>query len=141
MVAKSSIIKIIEQIQHVLPKLVSRFPMIDVLYLFGSRALNKAKAKSDLDLAIFIDQINYISDPLLDLKIGAFFEEKLDINTDIIIMNKVSPIMQHEVLKTGKRLYEKDSKKRAYYELVTFKSHEDARYYQELRRKKETTRG
>ncbi len=141
MVEKSGVMKTIEQIQHALPELNRRFPMIEVLYLFGSRASNKAKIKSDLDLALFIDQVNYTPDPLLDLKIGLFFEEKIGIKTDIVIMNKVSPIMQHEVLKTGKRLYEKDSQKRAYYELITFKSYEDTRYYQELRRKKETTRG
>lgn len=141
MVEKSDIIKTVEQIQHALPELIRRFPMIEVLYLFGSRASNKAQNKSDLDLALFIDEINYTQDPLLDLKIGVFFEEQIDIKTDIIIMNNVSPIMQHEVLRTGKRLYEKDGTKRAKYELITFKSHEDAKYYQNLRRKKVSIRG
>lgn len=133
--------KIVDQIQNILPELVGRFPMIDVLYLFGSRASNKAKEESDLDLALFIDQTNYTPDPLLDLKIGMYFEEQTGTKTDIIIMNNVSPVVQHEVLKTGQRLYEKDSKKRAYYELIAFKSHEDAKYYQDLRRKKGKTRG
>lgn len=126
----------IEKIQNMLPELLRRFPMVDVLYLFGSRASGREKEKSDVDLALFIDQTNYASDPLLDLKIGAFVEEQSGIRTDIIIMNKVSPILQHEVLRTGKRLYEKDSTKRAQYELITFKSHEDTKYYQDLRRKK-----
>ena len=131
----------IEKIQNILPELIKRFPMIEVLYLFGSRVSDRVKEKSDVDLALFIDQTNYEPDPLLDLKIGVFFEEHLGIKTDIIIMNKVSPIMQHEILRTGKRLYEKDRTKRAQYELITFKSHEDAKYYKDLRRKKETIRG
>lgn len=132
---------IIERIETVLPELSKRFPMIEVVYLFGSRASKAAGEASDLDLALFVDQVHYPLDPLLDLKVGLFFQERLGLETDVVILNRVSPILQHEVLKTGKRLYEKDGQQRARLELVAFKSYVDAKYYQDLRKRKGLVRG
>ena len=45
-----------EQITHLIPKLTELFPMIEVLYLFGSRAPKTNKADSDIDLAVFVNK-------------------------------------------------------------------------------------
>jgi predicted nucleotidyltransferase len=66
-----------EQITHLIPKLTELFPMIEVLYLFGSRAFKTNKADSDIDLAVFVNKQHNPHDPLLDLKIGIFFDEHL----------------------------------------------------------------
>ncbi|MCF8108016.1 MAG: nucleotidyltransferase domain-containing protein [Desulfohalobiaceae bacterium] len=128
-------------LQQIIPELIKQFPMIEVLYLFGSQASNTAKPTSDIDVALFIDRRLYPPDPLLDLKIGAFLEAKLQTRVDILILNTASPVIQHEVLKTGTRLYEKNSEKRAGFELTACKSYIDAKYYQDLRARKHKLHG
>lgn len=64
------------QIIQRIPKLTELFPMIEVLYLFGSRSSKTNKADSDIDLAVFVNKQHDPHDPLLDLKIGVFFDEK-----------------------------------------------------------------
>lgn len=122
-----------EQITHLIPKLTELFPMIEVLYLFGSRASKTNKADSDIDLAVFVNKQHNPHDPLLDLKMGAFFAEHLKKKTDIVIMNDANPIIQHEVLKNGIILFEKNSENRAKYELTSFKKYIDHIYYQQKR--------
>ena len=122
-----------EQITHLIPKLTELFPMIEVLYLFGSRASKTNKADSDIDLAVFVNKQHDSHDPLLDLKVGGFFYEHLKKKTDIVIMNDANPIIQHEVLKNGIILFEKNSENRAKYELTSFKKYIDHIYYQQKR--------
>ncbi len=122
-----------EQITHLIPKLTELFPMIEVLYLFGSRASKTNKADSDIDLAVFVNKQHDPHDPLLDLKIGVFFYEHLKKKTDIVIMNDANPIIQNKVLKNGIILFEKNSENRAKYELASFKKYIDHIYYQQKR--------
>ena len=129
------------RVKSLVPKLVAKFPMIEVLYLFGSTAVKKNKPDSDLDLAVFIDCQNFKIDPVLDLEIGAFVEQSLHKETDVLIMNKASPIIQHEVIKNGIKIFEKNSENRAKYELAAFKAYVDMSYYQEKRRNKDRLHG
>jgi len=48
-------------------------------------------------------------------------------------MNDANPIIQHEVLKNGIILFEKNSENRAKYELTSFKKYIDHIYYQQKR--------
>ncbi|MBF0449304.1 MAG: nucleotidyltransferase domain-containing protein [Candidatus Magnetomorum sp.] len=102
------------------------FAWIHVLYLFGSYAKGTATANSDIDIAIFIDTKTYKI--MNDLEFAVFLEQKCKKETEILVMQKVSPIVQHEVLKTGIRLYESDPIKRSQLELQSFRHYLDAKY-------------
>ena len=116
-----------------LPELTTRFPSIEVLYLFGSRAKGAARSDSDADVAVFLEEKALRDNPLLDLEIGAFLEKKLSCPVDVLVMQKASPITQHQVLSGGIRLFEKDPAYRARVELISFKRCQDARHYQKKR--------
>jgi len=128
-----AIINIVEKIKPYITEMQTAFPFIYVMYIFGSYAKGTATKKSDLDLAIFIDNNAY--DFMVDLNFSVFWEDRLHLPIETLVMQKVSPIVQHEVLRTGVRVFEKDSEKRSILELQSFKLFLDAKYYQKLRSK------
>ena len=102
---------VLRQLKQIIPEIVARFPFIQVLYLFGSRASGAANAKSDIDLAVFTDGRE---PPTMDLELGAFLHQALKHPVDVVIMQKVSPILQHEVLRNKIRIFEKEAGTRAF---------------------------
>jgi hypothetical protein len=132
-IMNKDIINIVEKIKPYITEMQTAFPFIYVMYIFGSYAKGTATKKSDLDLAIFIDNNAY--DFMVDLNFSVFWEDRLHLPIETLVMQKVSPIVQHEVLRTGVRVFEKDSEKRSILELQSFKLFLDAKYYQKLRSK------
>lgn len=116
-----------------IPELPRLAPEVKALYLFGSCATGRSGPASDADLGVYADPSALEGDPLLDLKLGAFFERQLRMPVDLVVMNRADPILQHEILRTGRRLFEADHAFRARAELAAFKQFLDARYYQEKR--------
>ena len=85
------------------------YPFIAALFLFGSRAVARERAQSDVDLAIVA------SEPLsswqrVDLETG--FSNALKKDVDIVFFGQASPLLQHQILRKGRLIYEKDRKER-----------------------------
>ena len=80
---------------QLIPDMNTKFPSIQVMYLFGSHASDTPKADSDADIAVFTDGCET---PTMDLELGVFLQRRLKRPVDVVIMQKVSPILQHEVL-------------------------------------------
>ena len=116
-------------------ELVAAFPAIDVLYLFGSAAQGGMTAESDLDVAVFLNEEARRNRPVMDLEIGVWLQDRLHVPIDVVVMNRASAVMQHEVLRTGRRLYERAPMMRARRELRAFKDYLDAKFYQDRRMK------
>ncbi|MFP4213602.1 MAG: type VII toxin-antitoxin system MntA family adenylyltransferase antitoxin [Desulfohalobiaceae bacterium] len=128
--------QIIDRLSQIIPELLNSFPEISVLYMFGSQARGEARADSDLDVAIFLDPEVYGENPLLDLEIQDFLETRLGLPVEVVIMQRVSPILQHQVLAKGLRLFERDPELRAKLELISFKRYLDVRRWQQRRLEK-----
>jgi len=122
-----------DRLLAIVPELTELFPGIEVLYLFGSQATGKAGAGSDVDLAVFLTEKALRDNPCLDLAIGLFIEKKLICPVDVVVMQRVSPILQHQVLARGLRLFERDAGRRAALESLSFKRYLDVRHYQRKR--------
>lgn len=121
---------IIDKLSRLIPDIVARFPSIQVLYLFGSHAGGAADDRSDVDVAVFTDGGENVA---MDLELEVFLQNRLRREVDVVTLQKVSPIVQHEVLKAGKRLFEKDPELRAILEVKSTRAYLDARYYQDIR--------
>ena len=69
-------------------------------YLFGSHAMDKATALSDIDIAVFLD--NRV-DPLhYRLKlVETFTRVAKNENIDIVVLNQATPLLKHEVIGAG----------------------------------------
>jgi len=127
---------IIKQLSACVPALVREFPAIEILYVFGSQASGRVTPHSDIDVAVLVDEEACRRDPLFDLKMSLLIEDILGRSVDVIVLNRASVILQHEVLRTGGRLYESSAARRRDYELACFKAYTDVRYYQHRRRER-----
>lgn len=124
---------VLKEVRNLAPELAERFPAIRVLYLFGSQAAGHAGSKSDVDIGIMLEENAYLLNQMLDLEIGFFVENRLRRPVDVVVLNRASPILQHQVMARGVRLYEADAAQRARFELIAFKRYVDARHYQQKR--------
>jgi hypothetical protein len=69
----------------------------------------------------------------MDLELGVFLQRRLNRPVDVVIMQKVSPILQHEVLHKKVRIFEKAATSRAFFENKSLRAYLDARHYQRKR--------
>lgn len=118
------------QLNRIIPEIINRFPSITVMYLFGSHASGTPRENSDVDIAVFTDGRE---PPTMDLELGVFLEKQLKRPVDVVIMQKVSPVLQHEVLSNKIRIYEKDAQLRVFQENRSLREYLDAMYYQQKR--------
>ena len=115
---------------QLVPEIIAKFPSIQIVYLFGSHASDTPKTNSDVDIAVFTDGRET---PTMDLELGAFLQQRLNRPVDVVIMQKVSPILQHEVLQKKVRVFEKAAASRAFLENQSLRAYLDARHYQRKR--------
>jgi predicted nucleotidyltransferase len=125
-----SVMPVQEHLKQLAPEIADRFPSIVVMYLFGSHASGAPKAASDVDVAIFTDGTQ---SPTMDLQLGVFLQDRLKRRVDVVVMQKSSPILQHEVLRNKIRIFEIDADRRAFLENRSLRAYLDARYYQKMR--------
>ncbi len=130
-----------EQLKKLIPELIERFPPIEVLYLFGSNARAAESGCRDVDIGVFLDSDGYVRDPLIDLNLGVYLQDSLGKEVDVVAMNRSSSIVQHEILRTGIRLFERNPASRAMLELNSFRDYLDVRHYQQRRFNGRLSRG
>ncbi len=115
-----------------LPELVGEIkkdPGIVSLYLFGSHAKGKTWAKSDIDLAVLLDngfpaQKQFKKRlSLLALASGILKTDDLD----LIIMNQSPPFLNYNIFKGGQLLYENNEAGKA--QRVAFQAHTYNAYF------------
>ena len=100
-------------------------PDVIVAYLFGSRVTGRARAESDVDVAVLLNEEDS----------AARFERRLQMmvevsrvcarEADVIVLNDAPLILQHQVLKHGRLLYERDRRARVEFEVLSRKIYFD----------------
>ncbi len=103
---------------------------VRLAYLFGSYARNKARPDSDVDIGIVVKGQE---SQLVDLQLADWLSEAVEKPVDVVVLNRVSAILQHEAIRDGVRLFEASPMERRLYELTAFKDYVDAMYFQEQR--------
>ncbi len=121
---------IIAHLKRLVPEIIAGFPSITVIYLFGSRASRVSRPDSDVDIAVFTDGREK---PTMDLDLGVFLTQQLNRSVDVVIMQKASPILQHEVLRKKITVFEKNAVTRSFLENQSLRAYLDARHYQRKR--------
>ncbi len=92
-------------------------PDVIAAYLFGSLAQGRARPQSDIDVAIL----------LVPMDSGAAFDRRLrlmeqlrpyaDREVSVVVLNIAPPILQNQVLRHGRLLYERDRLARVEFEV------------------------
>lgn len=93
---------------------------VDVIYLFGSSVKNTMREDSDIDIAFLSEKsvdpfdLFHLSQKLADL-VGR--------EVDLIDVKKATTVFQTQIISTGIVIYSRDEKKRAIFEMITYKSY------------------
>ncbi|MFQ5639641.1 MAG: nucleotidyltransferase domain-containing protein [bacterium] len=108
-----------------------------VAYLFGSVAEDKQNKLSDLDVAILVDsnklkrlekqqfgyQVSVMTDLMSLLKTN---------DIDLVILNYATPLLSHEVIKSGEIVFCRDEDDRAEFEIRTQHRYLDTKHLREI---------
>ena len=86
-------------------------------YLFGSRATGRAREESDVDVAVLLDEKDSVARFERRLRLMTEVSDVCGREADVIVLNDAPPILQHQVLKHGRLLYERDRRARVEFEV------------------------
>jgi len=93
--------------------------------LFGSTASGKTTARSDLDLAFWVEG-KRVEGRQLDL-INGLMPLLRRSDLDVVVLNHASPLLQWQVASTGKLLYERQVGMFRRFQLYAMKRYDDAK--------------
>ncbi len=133
------------EMEQIPPKFTSKIKSlgINIIYLFGSEAQGTANFASDVDFGIVFDdpspifdhkKYSALYDQISDL-ISEIFPKYSNRQVDLVFIQRASYLLQFEVIKHGKILFENDPEFRADYELKVMQNYYDIKpllekYYQ-----------
>ena len=108
-------------IERSIARSVSRRPEVLAAYVFGSTVTARARADSDIDVAVLVDEsvrrsrmLAYRLDLMADL--GAALHRR---DVDIVVLNEAPPLLAHRVLSRGKLLFERSRSARVRFQVRT----------------------
>src|SRR5438876_672521 len=104
----------LSSITRAVSRCVTRRPEIQAAYVFGSVASGRARADSDVDVAVLLDRrvrpgriLKYRLKLMADL--GTALHRS---DVDVVILNEASPVLAHRVLSQGTLVFERSASAR-----------------------------
>ena len=116
-----------DQISEGLSKRIIDFLHVDIvaIYIFGSVATAKNRSGSDIDVAIMVrGQVNGMERVQLETSLSNILKK----DVDLIIFGEATPLLQHQILKYGDLIYERDSKERTRQEVAARREYLDTTF-------------
>jgi predicted nucleotidyltransferase len=104
-------------------------PDVAAAYLFGSAARGEATPRSDLDMAVLLapaptsPQEEWERREALSKALSRIVGRPVD----VVILNRAPPLLCHQVLREGQRIYERDPEARIEFEVRAGKIYADLR--------------
>jgi len=96
-------------------------------YLFGSLAQGRATPRSDIDIAILLASTSPERELQRRLRLMGELRAFADREVEVVILNSAPPLLRHQVLRYGRRLYERDRQARVEFEVWAGKVYADLR--------------
>ncbi len=95
--------------KEIISNYLTRQPDVAVAFLFGSEASGRSLPGSDVDLALLFypdkepspEQLPDIQDQLTAL---------LKKEVDLVVLNRANPVIRMQILKKGKKIFQRDKK-------------------------------
>jgi len=93
-------------------------PDVVAAYVFGSVAQGRARPQSDVDIAVLL-AADLDEETRFDrrLRLGWEVERLIGRQTDLVVLNDAPPLLQHQVLKHGRLIFERDRAARVEFEV------------------------
>ena len=104
---------------------LSRHVDIVAIYIFGSVATAKNRSGSDIDVAIMVrGQVNGMERFQLETSLSNILRK----DVDLIVFGEATPLLQHQILKYGDLIYERDPKERTRQEVAARREYLDTTF-------------
>jgi hypothetical protein len=106
---------IVEERSRTIISFARRHGNIVAIYVFGSAAIARNRSGSDIDVAIMVrSRMKGIERVQLETSLSNLLKK----DVDLIIFGEASPLLQHQILKSGLLAYEGDPKERVRQEVA-----------------------
>lgn len=92
-------------------------PDVIAAYLFGSLAQGRAHPRSDIDVAVLLTPMDAEAAFNRRLRLMEYLRPYADREVEVVVLNTAPPLLQYQVLKHGRLLYERDRSARADFEV------------------------
>lgn len=104
---------------------LSRHVDIVAIYIFGSVATAKNRSGSDIDVAIMVrGQVNGMEQARLETSLSNILRK----DVDLVMFGEATPLLQHQILKYGDLIYERDPKERTRQEVSARREYLDTTF-------------
>jgi len=98
---------------------------IVVVYLFGSAATGRLRSSSDMDIAVMsTTDIDGFAKAVMETELSNLMRR----DVDVVIFHQADALLQHQILKYGSMLYEKDRGERIRQETFARRRYLDTRF-------------
>ena len=114
------------RIKEIIGLICESQPAIVAAYIFGSFAKRQNKPKSDIDVAILLDET--IKNKFSIFEFSIVLEKKIERKADVVILNNAGEILKYEVRRRGVLIFERSSDDRKQFEVMGRKYYEDFLY-------------
>ena len=103
----------------------SRHAGIEAIYIFGSAATARDRAGSDIDVAIMArGRVNGMERVQWETSLSNTLRK----DVDLVIFGQATPLLQHQILKYGHLIYERDPKERTRQEVAARREYLDTAF-------------
>ena len=117
---------IIKNLRKILEKFFSKKEDVLFSYLFGSFACQNFNSKSDIDIAVFLDEDKNKDFFKTRLELIATLSKLLKREADVIVLNTTNSVLfKYTILREGKLIFAKDVEEMINYELRTTQDYYD----------------
>ncbi len=108
-------------------------PDVVAAYLFGSMVSGRARPGSDVDVAVLLSaELDGETRFWRRLGLMGEVEDACGREADVVVLNDAPPILQHQVLRYGRLVYERDRAARVAFEVEAGKVYADFEHSREF---------
>ena len=107
---------------------------INLVYLYGSKAKNKQKLGSDIDLGVLLNSsVSEEEYSQIRLNLTTQLMNLLNFDKiDLVILNQSPPLLCYQAVLKGKILYIQNKEKRTDFELKVLREYEDTKFLRKI---------
>lgn len=116
-----------------LAAVLAEMPEVRLAYLFGSRALARARKESDFDIAVLVDDATARDERGRTIRrlAGKLGREVSSAHLDLVILNDAPALLRHRVLRDGVLLWERALEDRVRFAIQTIRDYQDGSYWRD----------
>ena len=124
--------KVFRENESEIRKIFEQVGDVETAYVFGSVATGKDTDRSDIDIAVYLEE-SFESEKVFDKKISILnnLAKILGEETDLVILNSASFLLKYNVISEGKIIYSSSKTRKAEIESRMLREYLDWSFYED----------